>query len=78
MAAALDGQLDAAARPFAGVVQQIAQQLQHVFAITWQTATLRRMPAQLEVGAVDHCQGVEQHRQFGVAVEMRTGQDVHR
>src|SRR5690606_26682233 len=42
--------------PFAGVVQHIAQQLKHVFAIPRQSQLLRRLPLQLEVVAVNHAQ----------------------
>ena len=65
----LDAQANLAARPLAGVVQQIAEQLQHILAFPGQPAARRRLPVQRQVTAVDGRQGGEQRRQFLCAIE---------
>ena len=49
-------------RPFAGVVQQIAEQFQQVFTIPGQAQSLGRAVAQVQVFTVDHVQRRQQPR----------------
>ncbi|MCY1444866.1 hypothetical protein D9M71_613550 [compost metagenome] len=52
-----DAQLHFAVRPFAGVVQQVAQQLQQVLTVPRQEQTRRHVLAQFQAFAMNHAQG---------------------
>ena len=62
--------------PFAGVVQQIAEQLEHVLAIPGQQQARRNAVRQLQMLAVDHPQGRQQPRQLCIRIELRTRQGI--
>ncbi len=56
-------------RPLASVVQQVAEQFQQVLTIPRQLQALGGASAQRQVLTMDHVQGRQQSRQFGIAIK---------
>ncbi|MNG88153.1 hypothetical protein D3C79_469770 [compost metagenome] len=73
-----DTQPHLAVGPLAGVVQQVAEQLQEVLAVPRQQQPGRHIPGQQQALAMDHAQRPQQPRQLDVAVELRARQRIPR
>ncbi|MOA42210.1 hypothetical protein D3C78_1642400 [compost metagenome] len=63
------GQANLGIRPFAGVIQQIAQQFQQVLTIPGQLQAGGCAVTQRQVFAMDHVQGGQQSGEFGIAIK---------
>lgn len=71
-----DAQAYLAVGPFAGVVQQVAEQLQQILAVPGQQQTGRHVALQQQAFAVDHPQRRQQPGQLCIAIELRAGQGI--
>ena len=62
--------------PFAGVVEQVAEQFEQILAVPRQLQARRCDVTQGQMLAVNHVQRRQQPRQLGIAIEQRAGQRI--